>query len=470
MKSRLPLLAGLSAFVVCGALFACSEKPPVGGANPSDGKGFTLAQIKRSFAAHYAAVPPTRSDDRIDEDDILSPGRITPIWDSVSLYFGGELFQARIPFDAPYGYRLLRRDENGDPLLAPLPNCLVVLKDPLTDETASYLRFFIPSTEPDASTAAAGFTGLVLHTTLSGLPVSVGQYDGGALFEWASLFDDAWSWEENIDRIFGLLQNICFARVRENIATRGVNDDNPIPEVVIVGYWKPIEDVENPDAPPLKPGPPFDIGDGTAGSGGGGGGVGPNPTDCRTYPKNPRISASEPVQVVLDSIFLDCMGQLLINAMPHYVDIRSGYFGGSKTNPIPTGYSVKIGSRCDPLSVSEELIHIYQGVGTVAYHQGALNNEVEAKLGWYMYWKRNGSKGKIDGALGGHENQQYFEKMRECFLQNDLINPEFTDAFEKAARGLRSVGAYANIERYPFDPEKTKCDKLLELMKDCIGK
>lgn len=469
MKSRLPLLAGLSAFVVCGALFSCSEKPPVGGMNQPDGKGFTLAEIKRSFAAHYAAVPPTRSDERIDENDILSPGRITPVWDSVSLYYGDELLQARIPFDAPYGYRLLHRDENGNPLLAPLPNCLVVLKDPQTDETASYLRFFIPSAEPDASSAAAGFTGLVLHTTLTGLPVSVGRYDRGALFDWASLFDDAWSREENIARIFGFLQNICFARVRENIATRGVNDNNPITEVVIVGYWRPKEDVENPDAPPLKPGPPFDIGDGTVGGGGGGGG-GLGPIDCRTYPKNPRISASEQVRVVLDSMFLDCMGQLLVNAMPHYVDIRSGYFGGSKTNLTPTGYSVNIGFRCDPISVTEELIHIYQGYGRVEFWEAALNNEVEAKLGWYLYWKRNGCKEDLRGSLGKRENRKYFDRMSELFLQNDLNNPAFEEAFEKAAEGLRVVKEYSDLEKYKFDPKKTDCKKLLELMRDCISK
>ena len=187
------------------------------------------------------------------------------------------------------------------------------------------------------------------------------------------------------------------------------------------------------------------------------------------------------VRAVLDSLYNDCMGQLLINAIGKSVTITSGYFGGSSvrpvvydlpTGPLITGYNVEIGFRCDPISVMQELMHVYQyqRLGIVDFQDAKMNNEVEAKLAWYMYLERVGSKVKFDNALGGHEGERHFSSMRNYVLQNDLASPVFTDAYENAVGELRNIKAYKNEDRYPFDPGKMNVENLLELLKDCINK
>ena len=133
-------------------------------------------------------MPQTRADGEFDESEILSPGWIIPLWDSVSVYYGEHLFQAGVVFEARYGYRLLRWGDTGQPELFPMPSRLIVLKDPDTDETASYLRFLIPEANDVASDAGTGFSGLVLYTMLSGCPVSVGKFSDGVLSGSASLW------------------------------------------------------------------------------------------------------------------------------------------------------------------------------------------------------------------------------------------------------------------------------------------
>ena len=61
--------------------------------------------------------------------------------------------------------------------------------------------------------------------------------------------------------------------------------------------------------------------------------------------------------------------------------------------------------------------------------------------------------------------------MRNCILQNDLGNPAFADAFENVVVVLRNTEtSYRHEDLYPFDPGKMNCERLLELMKDCLNK
>ncbi len=481
MKRSFLLNASLLTLVVLYALFSCSKSPQVSEKILPDGlSGFSLPEIKRSFESDYAAVPQTRADGEFDESEILSPGWITPLWDSVSVYYDEHLFQAGVVFEARYGYRLLRRDDTGLPELFPMPSRLIVLKDSDTDETTSYLRFFIPDAGCGESDAGNGFSGLVLYTMLSGCPVSVGKFSGGVLSESASLWDDSRTIEENVDKIIGLLPDICVARVRPRSVTRGIDGNNLIEDVVIVGHG-PINVFDDlismgPAIPPIEP--PFGGIDFGSGGGGGNGNSDSGGSSDASYPKNPKITMDKPsVRAVLDSLYNDCMGQLLINAIGKSVTITSGYFGGSSvrpvvydlpTGPLITGYNVEIGFRCDPISVMEELMHIYQGVGTIDYQDAAMNNEVEAKLAWYMYLERTGSKISIGNALGGKNSRDYFNVMMEYFIRNDFENPAFVEAYENTVGALRTIKAYKNEDRYPFDPGKMNCEKLLELMKDCL--
>lgn len=476
--------AFLLTLVVLSALFSCSKSPQVSEKIlPDSPSGFSLSEIKRSFESDYAAVPQTRADGEFDESEILSPGWITPLWDSVSVYCDEHLFQAGVVFEARYGYRLLRWDDTGQPELFPMPSRLIVLKDSDTDETASYLRFFIPDAGCGESDAGNGFSGLVLYTMLSGCPVSVGKFSGGVLSESASLWDDSRTWDEIVGEMAGLLRNVYVARVLPRVSTRAID----IPAVEIVGQRVIVVNIRsllNNIIPPVEP--PFggiDFGGNSGGnSGGGGGNSDSGGSSGASYPKNPKITMDKPtVRAVLDSLYNDCMGQLLINAIGKSVTITSGYFGGSSVRPVvydlPTGplitnYNVEMGYRCDPLSVMEELMHVYQyqRLGIVDFQDAKMNNEVEAKLAWYMYLERTGSKISIGKALGGDEGQDCFNIMRDCVLQNDLASPAFIDAYESAVGALRTVGAYRNEDRYPFDPGKMNAENLLELLKDCINK
>lgn len=485
MKKNFPLRILLLIFIASCTLISCSERSQDSGTTlPDSPSGFSLTEIMRSFEADYTKVPQTRADDAFDESEVLAPGWITPLWDAVSVCCVDSLFQANVPFEARYGYLLMRWDQTGDPSFAPMPSRLVVLKDSETGETASYLRFLIPEADvvPDDG---AGFSGLVLYTLLSGCPVSVGKFCDGVLSGSASLWDDSRTRDETVDAMVGLLQGIYVARVRPKAATRGVNDNNLIPAVEIVAraplnVYKDLIS-QGPDIPPIGP-PEGDLNFGGGGGGGGGGNGGnTNPIDSpkASYPANPKITTDKPVRVILDSLFNDCMGQLLINAMSKEVSITSGYIGGSTVTPViydlPTGpmiagYEVKIGSRVDPIPVMEELMHIYQGQGTSDYRNAAMNNEVEAKLAWYMYCVRTERQYLIRGALGGDMGIKYFSTMSEYFMKNDLENPAYIDAYENAVEGLRKNGAYKNEDKYPFDPGKMNLENLWELMKDCFKK
>lgn len=487
MKKNFPLRTLLLIFIASCTLISCSERSQDSGTTlPDSPSGFSLTEIKRSFEADYTKVPQTRADDAFDESEVLAPGWITPLWDAVSVCCVDSLFQANVPFEARYGYLLMRWDQTGDPSFAPMPSRLVVLKDSETGETASYLRFLIPEADavPDDG---AGFSGLVLHTLLSGCPVSVGKFCDGVLSGSASLWDDSRTRDETVDAMVGLLQGIYVARVQhvagvQPKAKDPLVDGGSVPSVLCVAYaplnvYKDLIS-KGPVIPPIGP-PEEDLDFGGSGGGGNGGNTNPIDSPKASYPANSKITTDKSVRVILDSLFNDCMGQLLINAMSKEVSITSGYIGGSTVTPViydlPTGpmiagYEVKIGSRVDPIPVMEELMHIYQGQGTSDYRNAAMNNEVEAKLAWYMYCARTERQYLIRGALGGKGNEKYFSRMMEFVFKNDLENPAYIDAYENAVEGLRKNSAYKNEDKYPFDPGKMSLENLRELMKDCLNK
>lgn len=497
MKGKFSLLALLFALTVSCCWYACSERQDWRPALSDDGSAFPLDEIKRSFARDYAEAPMTRIGSRVDSTDIMNPGYIRPRWDSVMVYQGDNLFQANTTFDAQYDYRVLRWDAT-DSLLYPMPKRVVVLKDPETEQTASYLRFLIPDTGNTVSDGG-DFTGFVLYTTLSGEPVTLGRYDAGELSDSLSVFDSTEPDAESVDRMLGRMEDVFVARVLDSKNPQ--DPSQPIEPVEIIGIKGPkiiyvnvnflinkIIDSGGSDAPGIKP--PlgdidFGIGDGGGSSGGGddgdgnGNGNGDSPFADKTYPVNPKIKYnSNEIRVILDSLNRDCMGQLLINAIRSNVTITSGLNDSSgvrpivlplPSGPIITGYEIRIASfHLSPISVMEELMHIYQGVGTVAFGQARMNNEVEAKLLWYTYCMRNGYNKDLGRALGGKEGQDFFNVMYNHILKNNLDNPIYIEAYDNAVRSLRKINTYKNEDKYPYDPGKMECEKLMELIKDCI--
>lgn len=87
----------------------------------------------------------------------------------------------------------------------------------------------------------------MLYTTLSGRIVAAGRYDYGRL-EGSVFFGDYASDREGaLIRFSDLLGITCIARGRAAQATRGVNDDNQIQEVIILGPKKEVDPFEGLD-------------------------------------------------------------------------------------------------------------------------------------------------------------------------------------------------------------------------------
>lgn len=493
MKGKSPLLVSLLALLVVG-WHSCSYDWDRETISP-DASLFPLDQIKRAFARDYVGTPRTRVGSMSDSTQFLDPGYIRPQWDSVLVYRGENLFQAATAFDAEYDYCVLRWDEN-DSLMYAMPKRVVVLKDPETEMTASYLRFLIPDADYVCTEDGADYTGFVLYTTLSGDPVTVGRYDGGILSDSASVWDNPDISSESVERMSEAMDGLFVARVSStaNPQDPGKPQDpsHPIDPVEIIGKKPPkivnvysllddLLDWGGFNPPGIKP-PLDDIIIDFGGGGGGSGGTG-NEGDrsyaSKRFPANPKIKFDkEEVRNILDLLNEDCMGQVLINAMRNDVSIKTGYnSSGVRANilrlpsgPIITDYEVLIADyQLTPITIMEELMHIYQGIGKKSFRQAAMNYEVEAKLGWYMFCERNGIEYNFGPALGGDEGVNQFRIMKAFFLDNDVNNPAFIEAFDNAVGALRSINAYSNEERYPYDPGKMECKKLIELMINCLN-
>lgn len=129
---------------------------------------------------------------------------------------------------------------------------------------------------------------------------------------------------------------------------------------------------------------------------------------------------------------------------------------------------IKMGDRFDPITMMEELMHIYQGLGTPGFSKEAkLNYEVEAKLTWYIYCRRNNHTEDFSSSFGGTQGVSQFRKMANYILDNDVNDPEFIEAFDDAARCLRNIAVYRNEKNYPYDPCKMDCENLMKLLKQC---
>lgn len=63
-----------------------------------------------------------------------------------------------------------------------------------------------------------------------------------------------------------------------------------------------------------------------------------------------------------------------------------------------------------------------------------------------------------------------FDLLSDFVENNDTQNPKFLDAYEQAARSLRTIEAYKDVGKVPLNPDKMDFKKLMELMKDCPKK
>lgn len=118
----------------------------------------------------------------------------------------------------------------------------------------------------------------------------------------------------------------------------------------------------------------------------------------------------------------------------------------------------------------EELIHAYQYQNGKSHgRENALNNEIEAKVGWLLYLERkDGKQYTIAGTgseIGGKSGINAFRDLIYCF-KNDIDNESlfFQSAYNDAIDALREFKSYSNISE---SPENRNFDNLKELSSNC---
>ena len=493
MKKRYYLIAA-GCIVVLFAIPACSEHTVNDTAQAGSSDALSVTEARRYFERVAVA---TRAG---SEEGALTLGTYTPDWSLATVSVGEVLSSTDVPVRGEFRYFRYRTDEYGESRFTPIYHKLVVVKDSRSGAMSSYLRFYFPDPDYAAgrtaddydrllnSSSKGDFTGLAVYTSLDGFPVHAVRYAGGACQAEAFLYDKSRTQAENTARLGGMLDGLSVVCSRETVVTRaeaeseksGPIDRGGIEEVVVYAE-RPVNHIkyERPDTDPIKPT------EEDRGPSGGGGGASSNPGGLGNtrYQDNENImlafDSREKLEPLLDSLRQDCMAGKIIGSIRGNVTIRTGFIGSSAM--IPTAYifeggtvwddfEIRMGSRLDDITLLEELFHTHQCSGkTLEEYRGMrLNNEIEAKLCWYMYRLKIGNTTGLEKYLGGKNVRGAFNELRECILSGNIRNDRFNDAYKNAGNALRSMGgAYADVTRYPFAETAMQVDVLLNMIDDC---
>ena len=481
MKTAMILAFG--AALLCG----CSE-PAARRADTADlsGGSFPVAEARSIFEEALAPRVRSRAESGPEDAGFFAPGEVAPAWSEAREVPAGEFARVDVPVDAACDfYRFVSREESDTLDVVAIPRTLVVMKDPASGMESVYFCLYVadaefaawcagrPRSEWIDGKAKNGFTGIVLYTTLSGRIVAAGRYDYGRL-EGSVFFGDYASDREGaLIRFSDLLGITCIARGRAAQATRGVNDDNQIQEVIILGPKKEVDPFEGLDWEPNVR-PILGDEDGCRGGGGGGGISGGSTTSpC------PKLQTSDPeVIAILKELGEDCMGATLFRTLKPNVKIVSNTKSGSgyriavkcyreDGEIIHQEFTIELGAVLKDIAVFEELIHVYQYTDRSNASEDRLNIEIEAKLGWYMYRQRIGDVSDISGALGGPKGLNAFGELSNYYKEKDFGSSDFYEVYNAAASALRNIRAYGNEAEYMVDPNACNFPNLEKLMKDC---
>lgn len=370
-----------------------------------------------------------------------------------------------------------------------------------------------------------GFSGRILYTSLAGFPVAAAKYGDGELLDHAFLFEetDSFSILRSIEHYNRLVADIRVSPVRENgyEETRTVNSEDGLPkdgstiispvEVIVSndeGDTAPeitipiIPDIDWKNFRPTNPVGLVPPGRPGAGPGGNSGRDNSDSDDSNRdgYSKNPNIRVYDDVtQELLDELYDDCMGQTLLKSINHNISIYidnipqadldryssnnlDQYLGKNGALPIynnGTLETIKIffadggaKGRKRGYVLMEELIHAYQrqALSRNDYNNQKLNNEIEAKVGWFLYLNRKNEG--IDRVEDNYDSQLGTGGTRVfSSLSRHYQHPEqssFLQLYEEATRALRTIKAYSNTKNYPESESARNFELLLELMKNCL--
>ncbi len=493
MKNRFFARSCLLVGIVVG-LWMCSKEPTV----PPIGAKEPLYSVAKARAYYDGASCTTRT---IAEPGPLTPGDYSLDWERAEVSLDSLLSSVDVPINMQYCYYRYLQPEPDSVELVPIYSKLVVVKEHPTLLEGCYIRHLMPARSmwnayPDYdydallnSRPKTNFTGVSLYTDLNGWPMCVAYYYEGELLFDAFLFDKTHTLEENIERLYNLIDDLTVARCSQ-ARTRGTetnqDDGKPIDieKVIVTETWQDLLDrlltkleLENAHLYDL---PQPDIGDsagfGDSGSGGASSGnSGDGDGENNTSDHNSKIEyedkeTKELIEPLLDSISQDCMGKTLLDALD--------------------GVTIKIGANQDQFIkntiflendktygyrdyvLMEELIHCYQRQiqGTNA-NLRELDNEIEAKVGWYLYKqyraKKNLNQQQLQQAFGPRKGQTAFESLALFYIidanNNDYYyNKYYLDAIET----LRRLPSYKGMT-ISTDPNDRIFKTLQQLNADC---
>lgn len=500
MKKRFYLIVA-GCIIILSLVVACSEDTVNRTRQGGCSDVLSVAEARRYF--ERMAVP-TRA---VEEEGALTLGVYTPDWSQAEISEGGVLYSADVPVQGEYRYYLYRLDEYGKPRFSPIYHKLVVVKECRTGEMASYLRFYVPDPDYAAgrmaddydrllnSATKEDFIGLSIYTTLDGYPVSAARYDGGALQEAAFLYDGAGTQAENTAHLNDMLDGLRVGCSRDAAVTRAEAESEMNGKIDVVEIYgiRPVNTFKYLQRPPIDPTEQdrlggSDSGGGSSSGGGGGGGTGgnfviPGSMGYNRYRGNENIflaaEGEDQLEPLLDSLRKDCMAEKIIGSIHGHVGICIGFFGSSVM--VPTAYifgedtvwndfDIKMGSRVDDITLLEELFHTHQCSGkTLEQYRGMrLNNEIEAKLCWYMYRVKIGNMNGINKLISEGEGKRIFRTLRNCILSGDTRSDNFKQEYKNAAVLLRGIShSYANETLYPFSEDNINVDVLKRMIEDC---
>lgn len=476
MRKLLFLLAGIFLLTACGKDPSLAD----GSDHTYRSKFYTVGEARAS----YERACETAS--RAETEGVLTPGDYTLDWDQAQISIDSTLYSADVPIELAYEYYRYLEIE-GEVYWIPLYPKLVTVTPPDKEHSSVYIRYYVPheyyewAHDPEVydellnSLPKQDFTGMSLYTTLGGDPVCVARYKEGRLEAYGFLYEKGRTVEENAEVMTEILDGLRVGRATKS-TSRGVNDINDIEPVVVVGKL-PEKEEEEPkkedDTVNHEEVSPIAL----EGGGGPGSTGTTTPSDDNSegetsskYNDNIKYTDKDIVEPLLDSIFQDCMGSTLIASLGD-VTIETNAGKNSydyKTNTIHLKYDLVHGYQ-DYLFL-EELIHAYQFQNQTNAIQRALNNEVEAKVGWLLYRERKNnplSAELMKQAFGIVQVQNAFVYLSQYYsLGVSHTNEHYVNRYNIAIGG---IGVHPSYYGYQTDDSVNAMEfkVLIELMINC---
>lgn len=490
MMNRFLFRFGVLVGVTLG-LWMCSKEPDVAPHKSQE----PLYSVAKARAYYDGASCATRT---IAEPGPLTPGDYSLDWERAEVSLDSLLSSVDVPIDMQYRYYRYLQPETDSVELVPIYSKLVVVKEHPTLLEGCYIRYIMPARsmiraypgyDYDAllnSRPKTDFTGVSLYTDLNGWPMCVAYYYEGELLFDAFLFDKAHTLEENIERLYNLIDDLTVARCSQ-ATTRGtetnqddVKDGGEIEEVVCVGKKPDKEGYEDLFPTPNLINPVhYDEHFQDPGGGGGGGGVPANNSNSENnsskHNDNIKFEDEETKEIIeplLDSIGQDCMGKTLLAALDG-VTIKIGADQDQFiNNTIFLENDETYGYR--DYVLMEELIHCYQRQqhGADAINSKTLNYEIEAKVGWYIYkldehYQTTLSRAQHVRAFGKDTTIAAFITLSQLYLTSCYLSDTFYDFYIIAGDGLQQPGkSYENMNK-SYTLEDMNFDSLNQLRENC---